>query len=207
VKHDLPAVLAGLIPGQIERLRLYTGLLEDFGPRTGLTGPDEGPQLWERHVLDSLRATACLSDVAPPVVDLGSGAGLPGIPLAIAFPGLAFVLVEPQRRRVAFLELAVERLELGNVTVEGSPVERVQIEAGACLARAFAPPAKAWLAAARLLNPGGFLLYYAGRSWSLSDETQLSEAGAVGQICAEATFPWQGPIVSIRAGNDGSDQE
>jgi 16S rRNA (guanine527-N7)-methyltransferase len=207
VKHDQPAELAGLTPGQLDRLRNYTGLLEDFGTRTGLTGPGEGPQLWERHVLDSLRGRSCLSEAASPVLDLGSGAGLPGIPLAIARPELAFVLVEPQRRRVAFLELAVERLDLGNVIVEGSPVEEMQIEAGACLARAFAPPAKAWLAAARLLNPEGFLLYYAGRSWSLSDETQLSEAGAVGQICVAATFLWQGPIVSIRAGTDVRDQE
>jgi 16S rRNA (guanine527-N7)-methyltransferase len=172
-----------------------------------LIGPDELARLFERHILDSLRAGPCLSGVTAPVVDLGSGAGLPGIPLAIASPELPFVLVEPQRRRVAFLELVVDRLGLRNVTIQGSRVEEIQLTAGACVARAFAPPVRTWLAASRLLNSRGFLLYYAGRSWSLSADNELSEAGAVTRICAPPGFPWQGPILDIRPRPDAPDQE
>jgi 16S rRNA (guanine527-N7)-methyltransferase len=199
VKHDREPVLGELTATQIQRLHSYRGLLEEFGARTGVTGPTEGPLLWERHVLDSLRARPCLIDATSPVVDLGSGAGLPGIPLAIARPDLAFLLVEPQRRRVAFLELAAERLGLRNIEIRPSRAEAVQLRAGVCVARAFAPPVRTWRVASRLLNQRGYLLYYAGRSWRLSFEDQLAEAGAVARVCVAAESPWQGPIVSIRA--------
>jgi 16S rRNA (guanine527-N7)-methyltransferase len=207
VKHDQEPSLSDLTPAQVAQLNAYTGLLTEFGPRAGLIGPDEEALLFERHVLDSLRAVPCLSGPTWPVVDLGSGAGLPGIPLAIAWPELPFVLVEPQRRRVAFLELAVERLGLRNVTIEGSRVEGIQLTAGACVARAFAPPVRTWLVASRLLNSHGFLLYYAGRSWSLSADNELSEAGAVTRICVPPRFHWQGPILDIRARPDAPVQE
>jgi 16S rRNA (guanine(527)-N(7))-methyltransferase RsmG len=207
VKHDQDPPLPDLTPVQVELLHAYTGLLKEFGPRTGLIGPAEEALLFERHVLDSLRAGPCLYGVTKPVVDLGSGAGLPGIPLAIASPGLPVVLVEPQRRRVAFLELAVERLGLRNVTIQESRVEAIQLTAGACVARAFAAPLPTWLAASRLLNSRGFLLYYAGRSWSLSADNELSEAGAVTRICSPPRLPGQGPILDIRARPRRSEQE
>ncbi len=209
MKHDQEGVLAGLAASQIDRLRTYTALLQEFGPRTGLIGPSDGADLWDRHVLDSLRARPCLVGHRSPITDLGSGAGLPGIPLAVAFPRLSFVLVEPQGRRVAFLEHAVERLALRNVTVDRARAEAIEVRSDVCLARAFAPPRQAWLIASRLLNRGGVLLYYAGRSWSFSTQKQLTEAGAVSRICAAAQFPWQGPIVAIRArdDDDGPHQE
>jgi 16S rRNA (guanine527-N7)-methyltransferase len=193
-------VLAGLEPHQIELLKAYEGLLAEFAPRVGLIGPGETSMVWERHILDSLRARRCLARGDPPVLDLGSGAGLPGLPLAVAFPEYEFVLLEPARRRLAFLELVLERLALRNVSVQAARAEKSGTHGGVCVARAFAPPVRTWLTASGLLNPGGFLLYYAGRSWSLSAEQQLSEAGAVSEICEAPKSPWQGPIVAVRAG-------
>ncbi len=94
----------------------YAELLADVGVRRGLIGPREVPRLWERHLLNC----AVLSDVVPDgvsVCDVGSGAGLPGIPLALARGDLRITLLEPLLRRTTFLEEVVSLLGLDNVTV------------------------------------------------------------------------------------------
>jgi 16S rRNA (guanine527-N7)-methyltransferase len=94
----------------------YAELLADAGVRRGLIGPREVPRLWGRHLLNC----AVLSDVVPDgvsVCDVGSGAGLPGIPLALARPDLRITLLEPLLRRTTFLEEVVTLLGLDNVTV------------------------------------------------------------------------------------------
>jgi 16S rRNA (guanine(527)-N(7))-methyltransferase GidB len=90
----------------------YAELLRSDGIGHGLIGPREGDRLWSRHLLNC----AVLRDMVEPahlVADVGSGAGLPGIPLAIAVPGLHVTLIEPLERRAAFLTSAVESLGLG----------------------------------------------------------------------------------------------
>jgi 16S rRNA (guanine527-N7)-methyltransferase len=87
----------------------YVARLATDGVTRGLIGPREVPRLWERHVLNS----AAVAEAVPPgarVVDVGSGAGLPGIPLGLARPDLTMTLVEPMARRVEFLEEAVGEL-------------------------------------------------------------------------------------------------
>ncbi|MDK3255146.1 16S rRNA (guanine(527)-N(7))-methyltransferase RsmG [Blastococcus capsensis] len=87
----------------------YVARLATDGVTRGLIGPREVPRLWERHVLNS----AAVSEAVPAdarVVDVGSGAGLPGIPLGLARPDIALTLVEPMARRVEFLEEAVAEL-------------------------------------------------------------------------------------------------
>lgn len=94
----------------------YAELLADAGVRRGLIGPREVPRLWERHLLNC----AVLSEVIPQdmtVCDVGSGAGLPGIPLALARPDLHITLLEPLLRRTTFLDEVVRLLSLSNVTV------------------------------------------------------------------------------------------
>jgi 16S rRNA (guanine527-N7)-methyltransferase len=153
-----------LDPGQLRRLAAYERLLQEHAPRLGLIAETDMPRLFERHVLDSLRAAPALE--AEEVCDLGSGAGLPGIPLAIALPGARFVLCEPKRRRIAFLELALERLVLENASVAPVRAEELHVEsADACTARAFADHAAAWRVACPTLRRGGRLLYFAGRGW------------------------------------------
>ncbi|WP_234412443.1 16S rRNA (guanine(527)-N(7))-methyltransferase RsmG [Nocardioides sediminis] len=94
----------------------YADLLATDGVVRGLIGPREAPRLWDRHLLNS----AVLGEVIPQgstVCDIGSGAGLPGLVLAIARPDLSITLVEPLLRRTTFLDEAVETLSLVNVEV------------------------------------------------------------------------------------------
>lgn len=102
----------------------YAELLADTGVRRGLIGPREVPRLWERHLLNC----AVLSEVVPEgvtVCDVGSGAGLPGIPLALVRPDLEITLLEPLLRRTTFLQEVVELLGLGHVTVLRGRAEEV----------------------------------------------------------------------------------
>ncbi|EST37458.1 16S rRNA methyltransferase [Streptomycetaceae bacterium MP113-05] len=102
----------------------YGELLADIGVRRGLIGPREVPRLWERHLLNC----AVLSEVVPErvtVCDVGSGAGLPGIPLALMRPDLRITLLEPLLRRTMFLQEAVELLRLDHVTVVRGRAEEV----------------------------------------------------------------------------------
>ncbi|MFB9315408.1 16S rRNA (guanine(527)-N(7))-methyltransferase RsmG [Nocardioides plantarum] len=94
----------------------YADLLASAGVVRGLIGPRETPRLWSRHLLNS----AVLAEQVPPgatVADVGSGAGLPGLPLAIARPDATITLIEPLLRRATFLQEAVELLGLSNVRV------------------------------------------------------------------------------------------
>lgn len=103
----------------VERLPIaqaYADLLAVDGVVRGLIGPREAPRLWPRHLVNS----ALIAEVVPPgarVADIGSGAGLPGIPLAIARPDVHVTLVEPLLRRATFLTEAVDALALTNVVV------------------------------------------------------------------------------------------
>lgn len=102
----------------------YAELLADAGVQRGLIGPREVPRLWERHLLNC----AVLSDVIDEdvsVCDVGSGAGLPGIPLALTRPDLEITLLEPLLRRTTFLEEVVRLLGLANVTVVRGRAEEV----------------------------------------------------------------------------------
>ncbi len=107
---DARAELFG--PG-FETISRYVDILSSRGIDWGLMGPREGGRLWERHVLNSV-AGASLFPSDASVVDVGSGAGLPGIPLAVLRPDLRVTLLESLLRRVSFLELAVGELGLGD---------------------------------------------------------------------------------------------
>ena len=102
----------------------YAELLADAGVTRGLIGPREVPRLWGRHLLNC----AVLSEVVPKgvtVCDVGSGAGLPGIPLALVRPDLKITLLEPLLRRTNFLQEVVELLGLNHVTVVRGRAEEV----------------------------------------------------------------------------------
>ncbi|WP_150308780.1 16S rRNA (guanine(527)-N(7))-methyltransferase RsmG [Planctomonas psychrotolerans] len=100
---------------RIDQARAFTAALAQHGEEWGLIGPLELPRLWTRHVLNCALVAPLLR---PGVVgDVGSGAGLPGIVLAIARPDVSFVLIEPMERRVAWLDRQKTELGLDNVTV------------------------------------------------------------------------------------------
>lgn len=101
----------------------YARLLVTEGTVRGLVGPREAPRIWQRHLLNCA-AVAELIPTGAAVTDVGSGAGLPGLVLAVARPDLTVTLVEPMGRRTAFLTEATERLGLtGTVTVEHGRAE------------------------------------------------------------------------------------
>src|SRR5207244_11160885 len=140
----------------------------DLAIPSRMIAPSDGPALRERHILDSLRASPLIEGLGAAegiVVDLGSGAGLPGIPIAIARPEMRLVLTESRRSRAAFLELVVDTLELSNVAVHPRRAELLEPPADACLARAFGDIHRSWGVAVQLLRVGGSLLYWAGRRW------------------------------------------
>jgi 16S rRNA (guanine527-N7)-methyltransferase len=143
-------------------LLAYEGLLRERAIPAGLVSRDDAPRLRERHVLDCLRAATEVRSLDRLALDLGSGAGLPGIVVAIACPGLHVRLVDSRRRRVAFLELAAADLGLDNVQVHQARVQSLDAEADLCFARALAPLEEAWRLASRLLASGGRLVYFAG---------------------------------------------
>jgi 16S rRNA (guanine527-N7)-methyltransferase len=123
-----PAVAASLFGGNIEIARRFTANLAEQGERRGLIGPSELPRLWNRHILNC----AILAPLLKPgsVGDIGSGAGLPGIVLAIARPDVSFVLVEPMERRTAWLTEQIESLGLMNTTVMRARAEEVRVSEG-----------------------------------------------------------------------------
>jgi 16S rRNA (guanine527-N7)-methyltransferase len=145
-----------------ERLRRYAAMVADRAVPLGLVAEGDRDLVWERHVRDCLRATAAFRPEDRVALDLGSGAGLPGIVLACALPDRRFRLVEPRRRAAAFLELAVERLGLTNVEVLIARAQDLEDRADVVTARAFAPLDRTWASAWPLLGPGGRLVYFAG---------------------------------------------
>jgi 16S rRNA (guanine527-N7)-methyltransferase len=182
VKHEGWTV-GELSPEIEERLDRFEELLRDRAVPAGLISGNDVPEIRERHILDSLRGVPLVPGPAQDVADLGTGAGLPGLPMAIALPHLRFTLVDSRRSRVAFLELAAERLGLLNVTVAGVRVEEVSPGFDVCLARGFAAPAATWSAAERLLREDGRLLYWAGASFdpgALPDGARLAGRGDPG---------------------------
>ncbi len=118
-----PAVAASLFGDRIDLARQFTAALADQGEERGLIGPLELPRLWTRHVLNSAIAAPIFHGAA---ADIGSGAGLPGLVLAIARPDVNWTLVEPMERRVNWLSEQVKDLGLSNVEVLRSRAEEVR---------------------------------------------------------------------------------
>lgn len=109
-----PAIAAELFGEGVDKARQFTETLARRGEELGLVGPLEYPRLWTRHVINSALLAPLLEGS---IGDVGSGAGLPGIPVAIARPDLQVTLIEPMERRVEWLQGQVDALGLENVTV------------------------------------------------------------------------------------------
>jgi 16S rRNA (guanine527-N7)-methyltransferase len=155
---------------QAEALLLFELLLLDRAIPLGMVARGDRTTVRKRHILDSLRAVLALEPSDIDALDLGSGAGLPGIVVAIARPSLRVGLVEARRRRAAFLELAVERLGLPNVAVLARPAGRLEGVVDVCFARALAALSEAWELARHLLRPGGRLVYFGGQGFREPDQ-------------------------------------
>ena len=158
-----PASAAVVFGEQLDRARAFTRALGEHGEERGLIGPLEPARLWTRHILNSAVA-APLFPAGGRVADIGSGAGLPGIVLAIARPDVSWVLIEPMDRRVTWLQEQVDALELENVEVlraRGEDWKRGPI-LDAVTARAVSALKTLIPLTAPLLRPGGELILLKG---------------------------------------------
>lgn len=158
-----PAVATELFGHGIAAARQYAGELAASGEERGLIGPDELPRLWTRHILNCAVA-APLFPSGGRVGDVGSGAGLPGLVLAIARPDVSWILIEPMERRVAWLEEQIDKLGLTNVDVLRARAEEAGVEGvlDAVTARAVSALRKLIPWTAPLVRDGGELILFKG---------------------------------------------
>ncbi|KGF04467.1 16S rRNA methyltransferase [Actinomyces urogenitalis S6-C4] len=139
----------------------FADMLVAEGELRGLVGPRELPRLWSRHIVNSAAVVPFLPRRGS-VADVGSGAGFPGIVVALMRPDLEVTLIETMERRVEWLELVVAELDLDNVTIRRARAEEIKDRYDAVTARAVANLSKLVRLTSDLLRPGGSLLALKG---------------------------------------------
>ncbi|TCP57436.1 16S rRNA m(7)G-527 methyltransferase [Tamaricihabitans halophyticus] len=212
-----PPVASDVFGSGMELADRYARLLVQHGVERGLIGPRETDRLWERHLLNSAVVGERIPHGAS-VLDIGSGAGLPGVALAIARPDLDVVLVEPMARRVLWLEEVIHNLGLSVTVMRGRAETREMRDglSGAAIvtARAVAPLGRLAEWCLPLLRPHGQLVAMKGESAAEElerDARQIERAGGVDarvEQCGVAVLEVPTTVVVIdrsdrRGGNDG----
>lgn len=187
-----------------EKLRLYMKELLLFNAAYDLVGADNEKDIIIHHLLDSLAGVHHIEKlfseqqdtITPEIADIGSGGGLPGIPLALALPHIHFTLVERMSKRCAFLENSVAILNLKNVTVINSQVEQIPENSfHIATFRAFRPLDKKMIKTLlRVIKPAGFLAAYKGKTEAINTEME-----AIADIVPNyATYPLTVPFLEER---------
>jgi 16S rRNA (guanine527-N7)-methyltransferase len=174
-----PPVAAELFGERVDLARSFADALAREGERRGLIGPAELPRLWSRHVLNC----AIVAPLFRPGVvgDIGSGAGLPGLVLAIARPDVSFVLIEPMERRIEWLSEQTRELGLTNVRVERARAEDFRPEHAIgsrfdqVTARAVSALRKLVPLTAHLVRDGGELVFMKGAGAQAEIESASKE--------------------------------
>ncbi len=200
VAPDPPSLPAWLEPAR-ESLSRYAEILGTTAVERGLIGPREVERLWDRHVLNC----AVVAEPGGPwipdgarCVDVGSGAGLPGLVWAISRPDIEVVLVEPLLRRSTFLTEAVEHLQLSErvevirARAEDSPALVGTFDVATARAVAPLPRLLAWTVP--LLRPGGRLVALKGRSAAEEVAAAAAEIAACGLVDVQVTSAGEGII-------------
>lgn len=189
--QDEPDVAPQIFGDRIEVARRFTAALAQHGEERGLIGPLELPRLWTRHILNSAIIAPLFSGT---VADIGTGAGLPGLVLAIARPDVQWVLIEPMERRVAWLDEQVAELQLDNVEVvrgraedwkRGATLDAVTARAVSAL-RTLVP------ITAPLVRDGGELILLKGTSASNEIEAAQKQLRRFGVVDARVEIVGDG---------------
>lgn len=142
-----------------DKFQRYLDLLEQFNASMNLVGPMSQATMMRELILDSLAPLTVWPKPAARVVDVGSGAGLPGIPLAISRPDCEFMLVEPRKKRAQFLRIVAHRLDLKNVHVTESRIEDTGFEPfDIAISKAVFAPDEFLNVMVKYVNPSGFLI-------------------------------------------------
>ena len=166
------------------RLECFAALLAEENRRQNLVSSASLDAVWQRHFADSLQLLDHVPRGTAPWLDLGTGAGFPGLALAMASPETAMVLVESRKRRVDWLNRAIDALALENCRVVGSRLENVETFAAAAItARAFAPLGKLLDLSARFSTQTTVWLLPKGRS--AAQELAEQPAGVYGMFHVE----------------------
>jgi 16S rRNA (guanine527-N7)-methyltransferase len=174
-----PELLA-YFQGREDQIQRYAQFLAGAGIERGLIGPKEGDRIWERHIANCIPITTIIPQGVR-VVDIGSGAGLPGVVIALARPDLRVSLVEPLQRRVDFLNEIVAELGLDIEVIRGR-AERVKKQFEVVTARAVAPLEKLINISWHMIPKTGSLMAMKGES--AADEIQATtlKKGATAQL-------------------------
>ncbi len=202
-------------PGDLERLGLYLALLLETNKSFNLTAITDPHEAWTRHILDALTLIPLLSDIQsaaasdpatspPSIIDIGSGGGLPGIPLAIVLPHLRFTLLEATGKKADFLRAAASALALPNVTVIQARAETLGQDHRAhrehydvATVRAVGHLAIVAELAAPLVRPGGLILCVKGAKADQEVEEAAKAIGLVGARHAATVSTPTGRIVVL----------
>jgi len=192
VEQSVDSLISRYFPEREAQIRSYAEFLLTAGIERGLIGPREGERIWERHIFNCLPVTQLLPQGAS-LFDIGSGAGLPGIVIALARPDLQVTLIEPLERRVEFLKEATEGL---GIEVIRGRAQDVKKSVDYVTARAVAPLEKLKKMSWHMVKTGGALLAMKGES--AATEMQGVKNATLHEITLEGVG--LGRIVELRKG-------
>jgi 16S rRNA (guanine527-N7)-methyltransferase len=161
---DPPPGAAAVFGAALDPAVAFARVLATRGVEQGLIGPHEVPRLWDRHLLNCAVVTELIGPGYRTLVDIGSGAGLPGVVLALLRPELDVILLEPMERRCRFLAECTAELGLANASVLRGRAEETRLRADVATARAVAPLSRLAELAAGVVRPGGMVLAIKGRT-------------------------------------------
>ena len=159
-----PPAAADVFGPALDGARTFAEMLATRGVEWGLIGPHEVARLWDRHLLNCAVVADLIGGRYQTLVDIGSGAGLPGIVLAMVRPELSVTLLEPMERRCRFLSECVDTLGLANASVLRGRAEDATLRAEVATARAVAPLDRLAELAVGVVRPGGLVLAIKGQT-------------------------------------------
>ena len=191
----VPASAASVFGPALPAATAYAGILATRGVAHGLLGPREVPRLWDRHLLNCAVVAELIEQRQGTLVDLGSGAGLPGLVLAMVLPDTAVTLLEPMERRCRFLTECVTELGLANVSVLRARAEDVTISADVVTVRAVAALPRLVELAVGMVRPGGMVLAIKGRAAAEELKAAGSVLRRIGARDARVVRAGQGKVV------------
>jgi 16S rRNA (guanine527-N7)-methyltransferase len=189
-----PPGAAAVFGSALDGAQAFARILATRGVERGLIGPHEVPRLWDRHLLNCAVVAELIDDQSRTLVDIGSGAGLPGIVLAMVRPELCVTLLEPMERRCRFLSECVAELGLANASVLRGRAEATVLRADVATARAVAPLDRLAELAIGMVRPGGLVLAIKGRTAAQELKKARPILRRIGARGAEVVRAGQGKV-------------